>query len=169
MMAGSKPSPPTQSAEVRSEVRPLSPTRQPAQAGDQGCRRLRPRGLRLRTAMGPRPRCSGRQPAHRDRWWRMKSTTREVDCPRCHQVCGWCSDYRFMHGTLPLPGSRRRCTMLGMEPEGDGCPLCGGARRVLATTTFQAIANASPALPERRDMGSPSPAPDAGAEPGTDP
>ena len=63
------------------------------------------------------------------------SVEREVDCPRCHQLCGWCSDYRHMHGTLNLPGTRRRCTMPNMAPEGD-CPLCAGSKRVVSKTQY---------------------------------
>ena len=65
--------------------------------------------------------------------------TRIVDCPRCFQQCGWCSDYRHMHGTLRLPGQRRRCTIPGMEPEGDNCPLCKGAMKVRRTVSYAAV------------------------------
>ena len=66
----------------------------------------------------------------------MNPVQREIDCPRCHEQCGWCSDYRHMHGTLKLPGSKRKCAVPNFAPEGDGCPLCGGAKRVIATTTY---------------------------------
>ena len=33
---------------------------------------------------------------------------------------------------LKLPGSRRRCTITGLEPEGDNCPLCHGSMKVTA-------------------------------------
>lgn len=69
---------------------------------------------------------------------------REVGCPRCHQQCGWCSDFRWMHGQLKLPGSKRRCS-LPLEPEGDHCPVCAGTRRVQATTTY------APLTPGDRD------------------
>ena len=63
-----------------------------------------------------------------------------VDCPRCYTVCGWCADYRHQHG-LGLPGGRGlRCTIPGMAPEGDACPLCHGSMRVHAITTFMAAA-----------------------------
>lgn len=63
-----------------------------------------------------------------------------VDCPRCHQQCGWCSDYRHTHGQLTLPGSKKRfCTIEAMAPEGSDCPLCGGALRVLARTEYTAL------------------------------
>lgn len=62
-----------------------------------------------------------------------------IDCPRCHEQCGWCSDPRHFHGTLKLPGSRRKCTVPGYEPEGDSCPICHGDKRVMATTIFSRI------------------------------
>jgi hypothetical protein len=59
-----------------------------------------------------------------------------IPCPRCHEQCGWCADYRWMHGTLRLPNHSGRknthCTVPGFEPEGDDCPLCSGAHVVLA-------------------------------------
>ncbi len=61
---------------------------------------------------------------------------REVPCPRCHEQCGWCSDYRHYHGTMSLPGTRRKCTIPGMEPEGHNCPVCHGVMRVLETTIY---------------------------------
>jgi hypothetical protein len=77
--------------------------------------------------------------------------TREVDCPRCHEICGWCSDYRWMHGKLKLPGSSRRCAVAGIEPEGDACPLCHGARKMLATTVFTPIQHTPPLGAEGTD------------------
>lgn len=62
-----------------------------------------------------------------------------VDCPRCYELCGWCSDYRHMHGTLPLPGSRKRCAIERMAPEGAGCPTCGGNLKVVARTQYFSI------------------------------
>lgn len=61
------------------------------------------------------------------------------ECPRCFQQCGWCSDYRHMHGTLNLPGTRRKCGVPGFEPEGDRCPVCHGVQKVRAVTTFHPI------------------------------
>lgn len=61
----------------------------------------------------------------------------EVDCPRCHQQCSWCSDYRWIHGILLLPSSRRKCTVQGFEPEGDKCPECRGSKRVWRTITYE--------------------------------
>lgn len=63
----------------------------------------------------------------------------EVSCPRCHEQCGWCSDYRHMHGVLRLPGTSRRCGIRGLEPEGADCPLCHGKMRVIATTTYDEL------------------------------
>src|SRR5438552_17622800 len=63
----------------------------------------------------------------------------EVPCPRCHQTCGWCGDYRHMHGTLKLPGYGRRCT-LPFDPEGADCSVCQGDMRVRAVTTYERLA-----------------------------
>ena len=66
-----------------------------------------------------------------------------VDCPRCHEQCGWCADYRWMHGTMRLPNQSTRkqafCTLAGFKPDGDDCPMCGGALKVLRTTTYAAL------------------------------
>jgi hypothetical protein len=64
---------------------------------------------------------------------------REVPCPRCHEPCGWCSDPRHMHGKLKLPLCNQRCTLPEPAPEGENCPLCHGAMRVLATTTYAPV------------------------------
>lgn len=66
---------------------------------------------------------------------------RAIDCPRCHQTCGWCGDYRHMHGQIKLPGSRKYCTLTEVMPEGDNCPLCHGTKRVVATTTYAPAAS----------------------------
>lgn len=64
---------------------------------------------------------------------------REVNCPRCHEQCGWCSDYRHMHGLLTLPGgTRRRCEIAAMAPDVD-CQVCGGVMKVLETITYSRI------------------------------
>jgi hypothetical protein len=62
----------------------------------------------------------------------------EVDCPRCHQTCGWCGDYRHMHGLLSLPGTKRKCG-LPLSPEGDACPICHGDKRVRAVTQYERL------------------------------
>lgn len=67
------------------------------------------------------------------------NVSRIAPCPRCHETCGWCSDYRFMHGKVRLPGSRRKCTVPGYEPEGDRCPICGGAKQVTMIVTYERI------------------------------
>ena len=42
-----------------------------------------------------------------------------VDCPRCFTQCGWCADYRHMHGpdggTLRLPEHRQKTEILSHE------------------------------------------------------
>lgn len=65
--------------------------------------------------------------------------SQETSCPRCMEQCGWCSDPRWMHGTLKLPGSKRKCGVPGYEPEGADCPVCHGRQRVMMTRTFQAL------------------------------
>jgi hypothetical protein len=66
--------------------------------------------------------------------------SREVDCPRCHAQCGWCSDYRWMHGKLPLSGGgKSKCGVKGFDPEGDACAMCGGSRKVRATTSYERL------------------------------
>lgn len=62
---------------------------------------------------------------------------RSVQCPRCYEQCGWCSDPRWMHGTLKLSGSRKTCGVPGYEPEGDDCPMCGGSKSVVRTVTYE--------------------------------
>ena len=70
--------------------------------------------------------------------------TDEVECPRCHEKCGWCSDYRWMHGKIKLPGSRKKCTIPGLEPEGDACPVCHGTMRVKRTVTYSPTPEKTP-------------------------
>jgi hypothetical protein len=69
--------------------------------------------------------------AHRNR--------QTVPCPRCMEPCGWCSDPRWMHATLKLPGSKKRCGVPGYEPEGKACPLCHGELKVFRSVTYEAI------------------------------
>lgn len=89
-----------------------------------------------------------------DRPTRMSlSVTQTVPCPRCHEACGWCGDYRFMHRQLRLPGTKRRCGVPGLEPEGEGCPLCTGTLRVIATTTYAANGDASGLASRQRPAG----------------
>lgn len=73
--------------------------------------------------------------------------SRECCCPRCHEPCGWCSDYRHVHGQLRLPGSKRRCGVPGYEPEGDACPVCHGSMRVLRTVTYTSLPKLSETQP----------------------
>ncbi len=75
----------------------------------------------------------------------------QIDCPRCHEKCGWCSDYRWMHGTMRLPNmtgrKNSRCTIPNMDPEGEGCPLCGGSRKVWRTISYQRVGTECPHSP----------------------
>lgn len=62
----------------------------------------------------------------------------EVDCPRCHETCGWCGDYRWMHGQLAMPngsGRKQYCRIPEMAPD-DQCPTCGGSKRVFRTVSY---------------------------------
>ena len=70
-----------------------------------------------------------------------EAIVREVRCPRCHEQCGWCSDYRHMHGTLRMPNDKRKryCTIPAMAPEGDDCLLCGGTMRVIETRSYSRL------------------------------
>jgi hypothetical protein len=79
---------------------------------------------------------------------------RIVDCPRCHQQCGWCSDPRWMHGQLKLPGSKKRCT-IDLAPEGENCPLCFGEHRVVARTDYAPIARIEAGTDETRNAAQP--------------
>lgn len=63
----------------------------------------------------------------------------KVPCPRCHEPCGWCSDYRHMHRLLKLPGSKRRCGIKDFEPEGDDCPVCHGVMQVYRLVVYTPI------------------------------
>lgn len=64
---------------------------------------------------------------------------RQIPCPRCHQQCGWCGDYRHIHGLLLMAGTMRsRCTM-PFDPEGDDCSVCRGAMKVLARTEYTPV------------------------------
>jgi len=60
-----------------------------------------------------------------------------MSCPRCHTTCGWCGDYRWHHGTMKLPGTRKYCTLPAMAPEGDACPICHGSRRVSRVCAYR--------------------------------
>lgn len=78
-------------------------------------------------------------------------TRKQVECPRCHEQCGWCSDYRWMHGRQRLPNMAGRknshCKIPNMEPEGDGCPLCHGRMKVWRTITYSPVCTECPHSP----------------------
>lgn len=79
------------------------------------------------------------------------SAVREVDCPRCMETCGWCGDYRWMHGQVALPGGtghRRYCTIDNMAPDA-ACAVCGGSKRVMATTTYRPLPDGGEAVHAR--------------------
>lgn len=66
---------------------------------------------------------------------------REIACPRCHEECGWCGDYRHMHGLLHLPGyPKHRCDIPAMAPDAV-CPMCHGSKRVIAETRYSPAAH----------------------------
>ena len=71
---------------------------------------------------------------------------RIVNCPRCFEQCGWCSDFRHMHGTLSMPGDKknRRCDIPAMAPEGGDCPICAGAMKVVETRTYTKLPKQEP-------------------------
>jgi hypothetical protein len=67
--------------------------------------------------------------------WEGGVSNKPEDCPRCHEACGWCGDYRHMHGKVRLPGSRQYCTIAKMHPD-PVCEICGGSRLVFVTRTY---------------------------------
>lgn len=71
-----------------------------------------------------------------------KTETRIVDCPECHEVCGWCAWYRKNArevgcgaGVSPMPRTHRRCEW-GESAKGQPCKTCDGSGRVRATITY---------------------------------
>ncbi len=77
----------------------------------------------------------------------MTEKTRIVQCPECHELCGWCSWYRKNArecgcGCPPGPGKRNkprhRCDW-GEQAKGVPCSMCDGSGRVQATITYQQI------------------------------
>jgi hypothetical protein len=65
-------------------------------------------------------------------------------CPRCHQKCGWCGDYRHMHSLLALPGSKGlKCGVTDFAPEGDNCPMCHGVMSVVRVTHYRPLSDDS--------------------------
>lgn len=65
------------------------------------------------------------------------SETRLVDCPECHEACGWCAWYRknARVAGCGAPHGKRRCAK-GEAAKGVPCSMCDGSGRVLATTTY---------------------------------
>lgn len=66
----------------------------------------------------------------------------EVECPECHETCGWCSWYRKnARGAGCGSGSRNKCAW-GENARGVPCKTCDGSGRVMATTTYEPIRGA---------------------------
>jgi hypothetical protein len=60
-------------------------------------------------------------------------------CPRCHQKCPWCSDYRWMHGQrLRRNSILPACDVEFMQPD-DECAVCGGSRKVIVERAFRRV------------------------------
>ena len=67
-------------------------------------------------------------------------TTRVIDCPECHETCGWCSWYRKNAREIGCGSSRRKSKCeWGERAKGQPCRTCDGSGRVLATTTYSAV------------------------------
>jgi hypothetical protein len=72
--------------------------------------------------------------------------TRVVDCPECHQLCGWCSWYRKnarevgcglrVNAGSGLPRTKTRCSW-GEEAKGVACSTCDGSGKAEATTSYR--------------------------------
>jgi hypothetical protein len=70
---------------------------------------------------------------------------RLIDCPECHERCGWCSWYRKnardVGCGLRVPSgsggrSHRRCEW-GEAAKGVACTTCDGSGRVIATISYR--------------------------------
>lgn len=77
----------------------------------------------------------------------MSERTRIVDCPECHELCGWCSWYRKnareIGCGLRVPSgiskrSHRRCDW-GEQAKGVPCGTCDGSGMVEAATTYRKL------------------------------
>jgi hypothetical protein len=77
----------------------------------------------------------------------MTSVNRIVDCPTCHELCGWCSWYaknaRGAGCGLGVPSghgyrTRHRCEW-GEQLKGTKCETCGGAEKVRLVGTFEPL------------------------------
>jgi hypothetical protein len=60
---------------------------------------------------------------------------RSEDCPECHQLCGWCSWYRWLArergcGSQPYGRRQHRCEK-ATALKGTKCGTCDGSRKVL--------------------------------------
>ncbi len=73
--------------------------------------------------------------------------SRVVDCPECHETCGWCSWYRKNAREagcgciLPSGRHANRCAW-GEAAKGVPCTTCDGSGRVTATTTYTRLETA---------------------------
>ena len=73
---------------------------------------------------------------------------RIVDCPECHQTCGWCAWYAKNAreagcGCPPSPVQRRRVScQWGEALKGTTCSLCAGTEKVRFVGHYERAAGA---------------------------
>lgn len=68
-----------------------------------------------------------------------------VDCPECHETCGWCSWYRKNAREVGCGlrvnsgmGTKRGANLCrwGEDAKGKPCTTCGGKEKVIASTRY---------------------------------
>jgi hypothetical protein len=83
----------------------------------------------------------------------MTTERRTVNCPECHELCGWCAWYRKNARDagcgLGVPSghgyrTRRRCEW-GEQAKGVPCGTCNGSGIVQATITYERVGEAQSA------------------------
>jgi hypothetical protein len=69
---------------------------------------------------------------------------RVVDCPACHEICGWCSWYAKNARQCGCgSASKRRCEW-GESLKGTVCPMCLGTEKVRLVGRYVAAADPLP-------------------------